>query len=498
MDLSYTSFFSFCLLIFVVSLKKNMLKSNIKFTIQPYSQAPSSSEDFLTNTLEELANAVTDIFERGSCEASYEELYQAVFDLCCYKLNSEAYNALSKQCEEHIANIFNNLAIQSTAPLEFIPHLHQAWKLYGNQMQTIRSIYLYLDKSITHNQQNLQDMGLQLFRQQLQKYPEIEQKTLQASVRLIETERQGMLQALALEPGAGEEKNLIKEEDTMDKETIEAEIKVDRGLLKDVITMFSNVNLYDRSFLPLLLQTSRTFFQTVSNQLISSLSVSQYLIRVRDILKAEEQRCETYLGASSAAALLPVVERELISTHLSVILKEGLGPFLTQHSLPDLALLYQLCARAGELSKLSDAFRLHLAHVGTTLTTTPEQDSSMINSLLALKTKSEQVITEAFTGDQSFRRVMDLAFNDSVNSRAHRPAELLARHLDEKLKIGSRTPADELQSYLDQVRIYIYMYYYYHVFIIDLDLTYIYEPSISLIYHTHGNRFFFLYVLFRV
>ena len=68
-----------------------------------------------------------------------------------------------------------------------------SYPLVGPQMLLIRSIFLYLDRTYafqpTSTVLSLWDMGLLLLRQHLKSSPEVEERTVQGLLRLIEQER---------------------------------------------------------------------------------------------------------------------------------------------------------------------------------------------------------------------------------------------------------------------------------------------------------------------
>jgi hypothetical protein len=62
------------------------------------------------------------------------------------------------------------------APAAFLERMDAVWRDYCAQMLTIRSIFLYLDRTYvitTAAVKSLFDMGLQLFRKHLTSYPQV-------------------------------------------------------------------------------------------------------------------------------------------------------------------------------------------------------------------------------------------------------------------------------------------------------------------------------------
>ena len=218
-----------------------------KFTIQSYKIPPRPPADFEAFAMRTLQQAICSILGGTPCETSYEELYQLVLDVCDHKIQSRVYGNLVEQLEQHVVKIFSSLARSSSNPLEFLPNMHQAWTGFSARMHIIESIFVFLDRTYLNGSpvKSLRELGLSLFQRQLILHPVVEEKTLQALIALIDQERQG--------------------------ET------VDETRLRDLICMFAAVQLYQKSFFPLILRSTYAFYSSEGKQAIQSLDISSYL-----------------------------------------------------------------------------------------------------------------------------------------------------------------------------------------------------------------------------
>lgn len=81
----------------------------------------------------------------------------------------------------------------------------------------------------------------------------------------------------------------------------------------------------------------------------------------------------------------------------------------------------------------------------------------MVQELLNLKTKMDGILENAFFKNESFVYALKEAFEGFINSRANKPAELIAKYLDSLLRSGSKSARsvasneDELESVMDKV-----------------------------------------------
>lgn len=65
----------------------------------------------------------------------------------------------------------------------------------------------------------------------------------------------------------------------------------------------------------------------------------------------------------------------------------------------------------------------------------PKSDQTMIISLLKFKKKIDRVLKECFNNDVSFVNILKESFEYFINTRGNKPAELLAKFIDSKLRI---------------------------------------------------------------
>jgi len=80
-------------------------------------------------------------------------------------------------CDAHIASQLQQLASsQTSGSVLFLEQMNDAWQDHCSQMLTIRSIFLYLDRTYVISDSTVRsifDMGLQLFRLHLATHPQV-------------------------------------------------------------------------------------------------------------------------------------------------------------------------------------------------------------------------------------------------------------------------------------------------------------------------------------
>ena len=80
-------------------------------------------------------------------------------------------------CDTHIASQLQQLASnQTSGSVLFLEQMNESWQDHCSQMLTIRSIFLYLDRTYVISDsaaRSIFDMGLRLFRLHLATHPEV-------------------------------------------------------------------------------------------------------------------------------------------------------------------------------------------------------------------------------------------------------------------------------------------------------------------------------------
>lgn len=226
------------------------------------------------------------------------------------------YNSLRNLTETHIRKNIETFLVESMDRQIFLKKMNHWWQSHCHQMIMIRSIFLYLDRTyVLQNPSVLSiwDMGLELFRRTILMNPLVQTRIVEGLLMLIEKERQG---------------------DT-----------VDRTLLKSLLRMLSDLQIYQDAFEQKFLTATERLFAAEGQRLMQEMDVPEYLLHVDKRLQEEHERVLHYLDISTKWQLIHTVEKQLLSEHLSAILQKGLDSLLEENRIKDLSLLYVLFNR---------------------------------------------------------------------------------------------------------------------------------------------------------
>lgn len=290
----------------------------------------------------------------------------------------------------------------------------------------IRCIFLYLDRTyVLQNSSvcSIWDMGLELFRIHIISDPRVQSRTVDGLLMLIEAERKSDA--------------------------------IDRSLLKSLLRMLSDLQIYQQIFEDRFLRATNDFYASEGQRLMEEFEVHDYLVYVDKRLREENDRVLHYLDHTTKWPLIHSVEKQLISNHMSEILKRGIEQLLDEKRHSDLHLLHTLLGRVKEgHSELCQRFNENIKKKGKVIVTDPEKDKAMVQDLLDFKESMDVVVRDCFNKNEKFTNSLKEAFENFINIRANKPAELIAKFVDSKLKAGNKeSTEEELERLLDRIMV---------------------------------------------
>ncbi|XDC79001.1 hypothetical protein R6Z07F_010174 [Ovis aries] len=403
-----------------------------KLVIKNFRDRPKLPDNYTQDTWQKLHEAVKAIQSSTSIRYNLEELYQAVENLCSHKVSPTLYQQLRQACEGHVqAQIlqfreYPFFYLGDSYSVLFLKKINTCWQDHCRQMIMIRSIFLFLDRTYVLQNSTLPsiwDMGLELFRNHIISDKTVQTKTIDGILLLIERERSG-----------------------------EA---VDRSLLRSLLGMLSDLQVYKDSFELKFLEETNCLYAAEGQRLMQEREVPEYLDHVSKRLEEEADRVITYLDHSTQKPLIACVEKQLLGEHLTAILQKGLDHLLDENRVPDLTQMYQLFSRVrGGQQALLRHWSEYIKTFGTTIVINPEKDKDMVQDLLDFKDRVDHVIDVCFQRSEKFINLMKESFETFINKRPNKPAELIAKHVDSKLRAGNKEATDEeLERMLDKVMI---------------------------------------------
>ncbi|GMH92083.1 hypothetical protein TrVE_jg8900 [Triparma verrucosa] len=140
-------------------------KPKIKLKIKGFAKPPTLPTDFYSKTSELLLKSSRSLLKAEPITETRESLYRNVEDCCVHKHSQALYTSLqdliSEHCRTHIlpslqsfitsqnftlSSLSSPSSASTQAPL-FLSLLTQLWSSHLSSTTSLRSIYLYLDRS---------------------------------------------------------------------------------------------------------------------------------------------------------------------------------------------------------------------------------------------------------------------------------------------------------------------------------------------------------------
>ncbi|KAJ2018673.1 ubiquitin ligase (cullin) of SCF [Coemansia sp. S16] len=244
---------------------------------------------------------------------------------------------------------------------------------------------------------------------------------------------------------------------------------VDLGMVKSVAESFvslggdevgsssKKMDVYNDYFLKPFIKATVQYYSVESECLLNDGTIIDYIVRVSERFKEEDERAELYLHESSLPEFKQALTNTLIGKQKESLRAE-FKPMLEVHEKDNLRRLYLLLRRLDDkdgLEPLRAVFSEHVKQAGLKaveqLSVTPEEIAFptpnlarlFVAALLDVHGTFTKMLHESFLDDPGFSKALDHACSDFVNFNAICPPNenkaslLLATYCDLLLKKGS-------------------------------------------------------------
>ncbi|XP_072675385.1 cullin-4B-like isoform X2 [Canis lupus baileyi] len=404
-----------------------------KLVIRNFKDKPLILENYTEEAWQKLKEAVQAIQNNTSVQYSLEELYQSVKNLCSYNLSANLYKQLKQLCEQHIRAEIHQLREYSLDTGPFLKKMDKCWQDHARQMSMIRNIFLFLDRTYVFQISMLSsiwDMGLELFKSYIICDQNVQSRTIDGILLLIEKERNGEM--------------------------------IDRCLIQRLLSMLSDLQIYQVSFENKFLEETNRFYAAEGRKLVQKKEIPGCLYHIKNLLEEEVDRVRAYLSLNTQKLLIAIVEKQLLGEHLSAVLQKGLSYLLDENRVEDLSLLYQLFSRVEcGVQVLLQHWIDYIKKFGNSIVTNPVKDKTMVQELLDFKDKIDFIIATSFLKNEKFIVAMKDAFETFINKRSNKPAQLLGKDVFEafykkdlarRLLLGKSASVDAEKSMLSKLK----------------------------------------------
>uniref|UniRef100_A0A2K6EPS1 Cullin-3 n=1 Tax=Propithecus coquereli TaxID=379532 RepID=A0A2K6EPS1_PROCO len=354
-------------------------------------------EKYVNSIWDLLKNAIQEIQRKNNSGLSFEELYRNAYTMVLHKHGEKLYTGLREVVTEHLINKVREDVLNSLNN-NFLQTLNQAWNDHQTAMVMIRDILMYMDRVYVqqNNVENVYNLGLIIFRDQVVRYGCIRDHLRQTLLDMIARERKGEV--------------------------------VDRGAIRNACQMLMILGLegrsvYEEDFEAPFLEMSAEFFQMESQKFLAENSASVYIKKVEARINEEIERVMHCLDKSTEEPIVKVVERELISKHMKTIVE------------------------------MENSGLVHMLKNGKTEGKYIFKNFPIVEGLLDLKSRFDRFLQESFNNDRLFKQTIAGDFEYFLNLNSRSP-EYLSLFIDDKLKKGVKGLTEqEVETILDKAMV---------------------------------------------
>ncbi|KAJ8031130.1 Cullin-3-B [Holothuria leucospilota] len=393
----------------------------------------SMDEKYVANIWDLLHNAIQEIQRKNNSGLSFEELYRNAYTMVLHKHGERLYKGLRDVVTSHLVE---KVRVEILASLNnnFLQTLNAAWNDHQTAMVMIRDILMYMDRVYVqqNNVDNVYNLGLKIFRDQVVRYGNIREHLQQTLLDMVMRERRGEV--------------------------------VDRLAVKNACQMLMVLGIetrtvYEEDFEKPFLDQSAEFYRMESQNFLTENSASVYIRKVEARINEETERAQHYLDKSTEEPIVKVLEEELISKHMKTVVEmenSGVVHMLKNNKKEDLACMYKLFIRVTNgLETMCKCISGYLREQGKALV--QEEDGGggkhpiqYVQDLLELKDRFDMFLKESFSSDRKFKQTISGDFEYFLNLNPKSP-EYLSLFIDDKLKKGVKGLSEqEVEAILDK------------------------------------------------
>ncbi|KAI8365993.1 cullin [Radiomyces spectabilis] len=378
-------------------------------------------DSFFKTSWGSLQTLVIAILHNEPEHTSFQIASEMCADNCRLGHAEQLYQHLIDQLSQHMQSLATPLQSAASKRDRFLETLNDIWLNMCAQLNCIRNVFMELDRRYviwSTNYRSLVQAGKDLFNQHVLSQEYLRSYTIEQLLYLIKRDRDG--------------------------ET------VDRILIHSLVSMLNDLALYNKEFQPRLLRDTAMYYGEESDRLIHSLSIPEYLAHV-DRRRTQESidRIRDYLKPDTKAKLLEAVTDQLIFAKIDLIISKGFYQMMDDDAKDPLRILYTILASSATITTLRTAFAEYIKRRGTEMVSDPSRDAAMVPSLLKYKAKLDDIVNKSFNNDVSFINTMKESFETFINMRRNKPAEMVAKFIDSKLR--KKASDENLERILDRV-----------------------------------------------
>ena len=398
-----------------------------RLTVKGLKDTPKVDPNQYYNTVwKRLEISLSAIFRDEKLPYSNEELYRGVENVCRQGKAADLFKKLENESHQNILlNVKEDLTRRSNNEdaVIVLQSVVQAWSRWNKQLEILRSIFYYLDRSyLLHSASSpsIDEMGIRQFRTIIFMLEPLKSKILQGACELVGADRSGN------------------------------EIARNNCLYRDSIKMFHSLAVYTEFFEPMLVGESEQYYLLWAERIVPATDLAGYVESCVKLIDQEMRRCDDFgLDQTTKKTLEKYLEDILVAQRQTRLLAvEDIGDLLAKDKPDTTSQLYSLLQRKHLGEKLRSAFEAFIVKQGSEIVFDEEREQEMVMRLLEFKKKLDLILEQSFQRHESLGHSLREAFETFINKSKRssmtwgtdnpKPGEMIAKYVDMVLKGGTR------------------------------------------------------------
>lgn len=387
-------------------------------TIGNYKGNPTVSQEYIASEWGKVETAIQQIQNCQKPNDNCEDLYRCVENLCTHNQKDIIFENLQRMIQDYLSARLDVLVLASN---NFLECLNLEWTKFHEQITLIKNIFLYTDRKNKAKYNNIYTTSIQFFKTMIVMNTFLKSRITTDLQTQVEDERNGK--------------------------------DIDRKLMKNLLCVMNELQVYEIIFKDKFLENTRTFYESEGKKIVSSCSIYEYLCHTKNRIQEEKARMANYLDQNTGNGVLELLYEHLITKHIKTILGLGFAQLLDKNELKELASLYSLLSLISDgLNHLESSFTIYIIKQGTAIVMNTENDKNMIQELLDFKSKINAIVKESFSNNDKFQNAVRTSFAQFINKRQSKPAELLAKYVDLKMR-RKDLPEEHTETILQSIMV---------------------------------------------
>jgi cullin-4 len=221
--------------------------------------------------------------------------------------------------------------------------------------------------------------------------------------------------------------------------------KVDLDLIRNLIEMFSDLEIYYSVFEREYKRETEEFYRKEALLRFADSSPSEYLDHVNSRLEFEKENCRQLFV--SEGIVTAILKKEFIHEKAQELVQKYFNHFADQKQFNEIGKLYNLLEN-NNVPFLKQEIAKYIESNGVDIIQC--ENSEMMDRLLEFQATIKSVVKVGLADNVEFQQLTKESFESFLNKKQNKPAELIALYFDKLLKKTKGSTEEEIELKLDE------------------------------------------------